>query len=293
MKDGFFGFDRMDQQLYLSCFSTKRFTFYSRNYCNQTQVGKLYSSFCQIVKGKAVFEIAGETIEGKTGDLFYMPEGALYTSDWTGTPEIEFIGTYFRFFATNDLGMLRMNHMHSTPLDRQFAFQKIEPLCGFAAYNEMSELLEDYHSEGQTQLMAFSRLYKLMALTFPHMKKQHFNTINPAILPAVTYIERNYMYNDPVSLYANLCHLSDSRFYHLFQGSMGRTPITFRNSLRVHHATLLLTESSQSIERISGMLGFESPEYFRRIFKRFQGLTPSEYRRQGSDAPDRRREAAS
>lgn len=128
--------------------------------------------------------------------------------------------------------------------------------------------------------MAFSRLYKLMAMSFPYMKKQAFVSIHPAILPTVTYIENHYMENDPISTYAKLCHISESRLFHLFSKSMGCTMIEFRNRLRIHHASDLLSDTNYSIEHISLQLGFESPEYFRRVFKKQLGISPSMYRKE-------------
>ena len=42
---------------------------------------------------------------------------------------------------------------------------------------------------------------------------------------------------------------------------------------------LLTTGPDLSIEEVSGMTGFESSTYFRRIFKQHTGLSPREYRR--------------
>ena len=48
---------------------------------------------------------------------------------------------------------------------------------------------------------------------------------------------------------------------------------------RIRHATALLSEGLLSVDAISAQCGFDDVGYFRRIFKRASGMTPSDYRR--------------
>jgi two-component system response regulator YesN len=48
--------------------------------------------------------------------------------------------------------------------------------------------------------------------------------------------------------------------------------------LRINEACRLLREASDKVSRISVMVGYESPAYFSKVFKRKTGLTPQEYR---------------
>lgn len=277
-----FGFGDMKPDIYLACLSTHLFEFSYRNVADHriSPYGKDYSSFCQIVEGNVTFEMLDGTIlTGKAGDLFYMPEGTRYLSDWRGNPRIAFIGTYFRFFATNDLNHLISQEKYIVPFDKRFAFQKVDRLSDFQALEEMQAILKEYHSGKWEQMMAFSRIYRLMALAYPHLRQQALPQIDQAIVPAVIYIEKNYMRNDPVSVYSEMCFLSESRFFHLFQDCMHESPVEFRNKLRIHQAVILLSESNASIEAIGAHLGFASPEYFRRTFKKFLHVSPNEYRK--------------
>lgn len=278
MEDSSFGFGYMNPQLYLACFSARSYTMqnFSTTPC---WTGKIYSSFCQILSGRVEFQLNDRTLSGTAGDIFYMPEGAQYCSRWTGSPEIKFIGTYSRFFATNEIGTLYNGQTSVVPLDRQFAFQKIEDLGQFRALDDMSDILQNYYKGTEGQLLALSRFYRLMARAFPLLERQKVHPIIAAIMPAVSYLERNFMKNDPIPVLAGLCHLSESRFYHLFQQSMNCTPVEFRNQLRAGYARQLLSGSELSLEEIGAQLGFESQEYFRRIFKRYNGLSPSQYRK--------------
>ena len=64
-----------------------------------------------------------------------------------------------------------------------------------------------------------------------------------------------------------------------FKSATGTTLIDYLHNLRVEHAKRLLESTENSIEDIIADTGYEDPAFFRRLFKRRTGLTPSEYRR--------------
>jgi transcriptional regulator GlxA family with amidase domain len=64
-----------------------------------------------------------------------------------------------------------------------------------------------------------------------------------------------------------------------FKTATGSTLIDYVQNLRVEEAKRRLETSDQSVDVISGMVGYEEPAFFRRLFKRRTGLRPSEYRR--------------
>ena len=263
-------------QLFLSYFSIDQLDFSDSHFHNATY-GRNCSSLFQVLAGSVEFHMRNKIIEGKAGDLFYCPEGTRYISYWTGSPNISFISTYHGFL----LSSANVSHLSTkfVSFDRQFSFQKIEPLSNFAVASEMKEMFLEYTQGEQMQLKAIARLYSLMAQAYPYLKKQEEHYIYSAIIPALTYIEQNYVQNHPIGFYAEMCHLSESRFYYLFQKSMNYSPIEYRNSLRINHAAYLLRDTSYSIEQIAAITGFESPEYFRRTFKKCYSMTPTEYRK--------------
>ena len=57
------------------------------------------------------------------------------------------------------------------------------------------------------------------------------------------------------------------------------TLIEYLQNLRVEKAKRLLEASQTPVEEISVEAGYEDASFFRRLFKRRTGLTPSQYRR--------------
>ena len=83
----------------------------------------------------------------------------------------------------------------------------------------------------------------------------------------------------PISVFAKLCHLSESRFTHLFREIIGKSPISYLTEARIQRAKELLEYSSLPIAEVGAAVGYSNPYYFSRIFKRHTALSPSEYRK--------------
>lgn len=75
---------------------------------------------------------------------------------------------------------------------------------------------------------------------------------------------------------AALCHLSLSRFKQKFTTEMGISPREFINQQKIELAKTLLTENP-NITDIALEIGFSSSSYFSVVFKRYTGMSPSEY----------------
>ena len=82
----------------------------------------------------------------------------------------------------------------------------------------------------------------------------------------------------PISAYAKLCHLSESRFTHLFREVIGKSPMAYLTEARIQRAKELLEYSALPIAEVGTAVGYANPYYFSRIFKKHTAMSPSEYR---------------
>jgi AraC-like DNA-binding protein len=76
-----------------------------------------------------------------------------------------------------------------------------------------------------------------------------------------------------------LLHLSASYLCRLFKKYSGKSPYEFLMKLKMNRAAHLLLTTSHSVKYIAGQVQFEDPLHFSRVFRRFYGKAPREYRR--------------
>ncbi len=71
--------------------------------------------------------------------------------------------------------------------------------------------------------------------------------------------------------------LSTTRFTELFRRETGMTPADARNRMRCEKARELLLFDHYNVTDVAYELGFSSSQYFASVFKRYSGMTPSEF----------------
>ena len=64
-----------------------------------------------------------------------------------------------------------------------------------------------------------------------------------------------------------------------FKKETGKRYVDYLTDLRIQAAKRLLKDPLHSAAEIAHMVGYESPNYFARAFKKKTGMTPTEYAR--------------
>ena len=67
---------------------------------------------------------------------------------------------------------------------------------------------------------------------------------------------------------------------HVFKEEYGMSPIHYTISRRIEESRYLLRETDMSMSQIARILGFSSASYFSQSFRRAEGISPMEYRKQ-------------
>ena len=111
------------------------------------------------------------------------------------------------------------------------------------------------------------------------IRDQNSGNKNRSILKtAVDFIESHYM-EEEISLntVANVANVSANHFSALFSQNMGQTFIEYLTSLRMNKAKELLRCTGMRSSEIAGEIGYKDAHYFSYLFKKTQGMTPSDY----------------
>ena len=97
---------------------------------------------------------------------------------------------------------------------------------------------------------------------------------------AIRYINQRFASSLTLREVAEHVHLSSSYFSSLFHQRMGVSFREYVNQVRVEESKRLLTVSQAGIEEISANVGFSDQSYFSKVFRRYAGMSPKEWRSQ-------------
>ena len=117
------------------------------------------------------------------------------------------------------------------------------------------------------------------------IRDQNSGNKNRSILKTVVdFIDSHYM-DEEISLntVANVANVSSNHFSALFSQNMGQTFIEYLTSLRMNKAKELLRCTGMRSSEIAGEIGYKDAHYFSYLFKKTQGMTPSDYRKARED----------
>lgn len=127
------------------------------------------------------------------------------------------------------------------------------------------------------KLANLSNLYDIAARidNYGHNEKKY-----GIIKESEKYLEEN-IYNGKISIQdiADKSNISEVYFRRLFKEKYGTSPIQYINVNRLKTAKNLLVEDNLSVSEISQVCGFLDVYSFSRAFKKWAGVSPSQYKK--------------
>ena len=141
---------------------------------------------------------------------------------------------------------------------------------------DMKEFLR--FSNSSTELISYLE-QSLQAIYMPQEIQDtdtaHYkNEINKAI----KYIEENYQQKLTLTSIAEYVNFSTNYLCKSFKEEVGVNLISYINNVRMKKAGEMLKQKDSMVKEISMNVGIEDQLYFSRLFKKYYGMSPSEYK---------------
>ncbi len=125
-------------------------------------------------------------------------------------------------------------------------------------YELISYLLRNYVVQSLSDRENVSRIRNLSRL----------NTV-------LQYIQENYTETITNRELADLLHISEYRFCHLFKEIMGQSPLNYINEVRLKKAYHLLEQKEITVSEAALVVGFQDYNNFGRQFRKYYGFPPT------------------
>lgn len=99
------------------------------------------------------------------------------------------------------------------------------------------------------------------------------------LMPLLSYIDDHFADDLSMSVLAEVADISPQHLCRIFKETMHMRPTEYLTYKRLGEAKALLRHSDLSIAKVGALCGFPDPGYFSTIFKRYEGMSPVEYRK--------------
>lgn len=113
--------------------------------------------------------------------------------------------------------------------------------------------------------------------TLKGISEGNSKTKNPLLLHIINIIRENISSKIELKNIAKNAGLSTSSLYRLFKNELGVSPVEFVMLEKIKLAKRYLTDKDVYIKNVSYEAGFEDSNYFIRLFKHYEGITPKQY----------------
>lgn len=112
-----------------------------------------------------------------------------------------------------------------------------------------------------------------------HMKNiNEFGVDSGNIKKALKYINDNYNKDITMATVSNEVSLNYSYFSHIFKEHTGDTFLNYLRKIRLEKAKELLHEYDLKVYEVAKEVGYDDPKQFTKVFRKYVGLSPMEYR---------------
>ena len=144
---------------------------------------------------------------------------------------------------------------------------------------EIEKMLQNYNLLDRIQSLQEIR-QKIIELVMECLSTESVADANARskIQMAIGYIQEHFAENLTVNVLAEHYGMSPNYFSSMFKKEMSRSAVNYITELRINQARELLYHSELSVVDISKKVGYEDSQYFFRVFKKYLGMTPLQYR---------------
>jgi AraC-like DNA-binding protein len=101
--------------------------------------------------------------------------------------------------------------------------------------------------------------------------------INSSLSASIDFIKKNIQENINLKDLSEKACMSTTSFYRYFKRELGMSPIEYILNEKIKHAKKLLKNPKIHVNEVSYATGFEDCNYFIRLFKKYEGVTPKQY----------------
>lgn len=228
--------------------------------------------------GKGIYQVDGKTYELGKGDFFVIfPEKEVY---YKADPECPWDYLWIGF-----QGVKAATYMKYAGIDPEHLTGRFENTAFILTCIQQMILARTltYHNELKRQAALLQILASLMELHHETLSDDEQNDYPYRIYlqQAIDYMNEHIKENIKISEIAAYIGIDRSYLSSIFRNTLEISPQEYLVTLRMNKAADLLKTTNEKINTIAIEVGYIDPLTFTKMFKRYKGMSPTEWRRGG------------
>lgn len=232
-----------------------------------------------VKKGNCVLHLDHESITFSENEMMIICSNVSHTfeagSEGTTLIQLEFLPEIFSRFNLNHLG----DGVEFTPIT-VFSEENrlIKIVNNVRIMRAVQRIVNELNSKNKYYRYLVVMYYaELLILIYRHMDEVYLPICsNEALIKAISYIRHQYKSEITITDVAEQAGIGERYLRKLFAQHLNLSPLDYLNQIRVNKSIELLRNTEMSIKEICFACGFNSPQYFSRVFKQQMGVTPRE-----------------
>ena len=230
--------------------------------------------FILVVSGSGTFIYKGKKYELKSGDHLFIDCKKPYSHESTDTDPWELMWVHFNGV------LMEQYYLYFSSKTPSIAFRPEDP-------SEFNTILENLmmlvpKKSANSELLASHLLNNLITrilIENTGQTKKDINTTEEKIQQIKDFLDENFQKKIPLDMIADEFFISKYHMSREFKKAYGITIANYIIAKRITHAKELLRFTEMQIEEIGRLCGIEDNSYFNKVFRKFEDITASEYRK--------------
>lgn len=251
-------------------------TFIHRFKWTDYRTGRLIDGVTFCVSGKAYFDFGNSGFALNAGEMTFLPASSSYVvRAESEEPFVHYTANFTLDRAhCEDQGATAFSEILSGRLRHSTSPENVSIYLP-----RFEELLSVWQNKKNGyRVMSKALIYELLYLYFTDAGRTHRNRDEyERLLPAKKLLDTEYMNSQTTAELAELCEMSVTNFRRMFTKLFAMPPVEYRMNKRILRAKDLLLSGQYSVSEASREVGFTDPNYFTRVFRAREGISPSEF----------------